>query len=120
MKLNQKGFAFSSIYIYAIVFLVIAGTIGYFYLSNKALRAKVEGLEARIAVLETANTGLEANLTKEREAKNKAIAFYQKKLNECIEAKEECELVVIPNCPTFVVIDAGDEKLELLKNIWSW
>ena len=117
---NKDGFAFNMVYVYIIVGMAIVGIIGYFYLSNKALKAKVKGLEARIAVLETANTGLQTNLEKERASGQKAIAFYREKLNECIEAKQKCELVVIPNCPTVQVIDSGDETLMLLQSAWAW
>ena len=120
VKDNRGFFMPSKLYIYAIVFLVIAGTIMFFYLSNKALKAKVELLEGRVAILETANTGLQSNLEKERASGRKAIAFYQKKLDECITEKRECELVVIDGCPTVTIVDSGDDTLLLLQTVWGW
>ena len=122
MKFNQKGFGSPMLYVYAAIGVIIIGLCTTIYiqsLKNKVFKVEIDKLKAEVATLTVANDGLYKNLEKERKANTKALAFYQKKLNECLSNQVPCEVVAIQECPTFKILKSGDPVLEELRNIWE-
>lgn len=125
MKLNNKGF--STLYVYLAVIIAVVGIVGYFWLTNKALKAEVKQLKAE---LETCGLALDqatetVKVAKERlvrtqGAHKKAIAEYQGMLNECISSSAKCEVVKIEGCPQFAIIEdpKRDLMLQSLYDLW--
>ena len=120
MNLNQKGITQYIIIASIAVMLVSAVTCYIFILKNKVLKSEITALEAKIAVLETANRDFAKIVAKERVSHAKAIKFYQDKLDECLTEQKECVVVKIEGCPSFKIEDKGSEMLLALQQIWRW